>query len=191
MEYNEPMAKRRKKIRPPSRFPLVLVSFGLVLLALWGVHRYFYIRSMSLSDAILARYAKETGMSAPVSISVGDTIHLPVVEAGNVDGTWAISNTAANHVHQSASPGGRGNIVIYAHNTASLFSPLDTVRIGTPITIRTSDGALHQYIVASVSWVTPGHTELLLPTTIETLTLYTCAGLLDSLRIVVRAVPAK
>ena len=191
MEYNEHMAKRRKKIRPVSRFPIILIAIGLLLLTLWGVHRYLYTRSMSLSDAILARYAKETGLSVPASISVGTAIHLPVVEAGKVGGTWAISQTSASHVFESGLPGGRGNIIIYAHNTASLFGRLDKVGIGTPITIRTKDTKVYHYIVASVSWVTPGHTELLAPTTTETLTLYTCAGILDNLRIVVRAVPAR
>ena len=175
-----------------NRFPLILLSFGLVLLTLWGVHRYCYIRSLTLSDAILAAFAHQKTQGAyPIHITVGTSINLPVVEAGKMDGSWAISQTSANHVHESALPGTRGNTIIYAHNARDLFGPLDKVTIGTAIVVRTTDGELHHYIVASISWVTPGHTELLLPTPTETLTLYTCAGLLDSLRIVVRAVPAK
>ena len=182
------MARRKKQ---PSRLPLILISFGLMLLTLWGIHRYFYTRSMSLSDAILASFARQTSAGAlPVHITIGTRISLPVVEAGKVDGTWAISQTSANYVHESATPGTAGNIIIYAHNSDNLFGKLDKVTIGDTITVRTTDGNLHRYIVASVSWVTPGHTELLAPTTVETLTLYTCAGILDSLRIVVRAIPA-
>jgi len=185
------MAKRRKK-KKQNRFPLILVSFGLVLLSFWGIHRYFYARSISLSDAILAQYAKEPStLPAPIHITVASRISLPVVEAGKTDGAWAISQTSANHVYESAMPGTRGNTIIYAHNAKNLFGRLDTVIVGDPVTIRTTDGALHRYTVTSTVWVTPGHTELLSPTTAETLTLYTCAGILDSLRIVVRAVPAK
>jgi LPXTG-site transpeptidase (sortase) family protein len=173
-----------------AKFPMILIAIGLLLLSLWGVHRYFYNRSIGLSDAILARFAKESSsLPTPIHITVGNSISLPVVEAGKVNNMWAISQTAANHVRESAMPGTRGNIIIYAHNTANLFGPLDKVTEGNPIEIRTSDGALHRYTVTSVQWVTPGHTELLSPTPTETLTLYTCAGLLDSLRIVVRAVP--
>jgi sortase (surface protein transpeptidase) len=170
----------------------VLIAFGMLLVSLWGIHRYFYDQAMTLSGAILAQYAKEPATQPlPIHITVGNSISLPVVESGKVDGTWAISQTGANHVSESAVPGTRGNTIIYAHNAGNLFGPLDKITVGAPIAVRTTDGELHRYTVASVSWVTPGHTELLLPTTIETLTLYTCAGILDSLRIVVRAIPAK
>ncbi len=183
------MAKNKKK---QNRFPLILISFGIILLSLWGVHRYFYNQTMSISNAILAQYAKGPSTSpTPIHITVGTSISLPVVEAGEVDGTWAISQTSANHVHQSAVPGAPGNTIIYAHNAGNLFGPLDKVTVGDPVAIRTTDGALHRYTVTSIEWVTPGHTELLSQTSAETLTLYTCGGLLDSLRIVVRAVPAK
>lgn len=187
------MTKRsRKKRAKSSKFPIFLIALGLLLVSLWGLHRYFYDQAMTLSNAILAKYAKESVTRAfPVHITIANSISLPVVEAGKVGDTWAISQTSANHVRESATPGTRGNSIIYAHNSGNLFGPLDKVTIGEPVTIRTSDGAIHRYLVASTTWVTPGHTELLSPTTTETLTLYTCAGILDSLRIVVRAVPAK
>jgi len=184
-------ARSRKKHTKPSRFPILLIAFGVFLMSLWSVHRYFYNQVMTLSNTILAQYAKEPATQPlPIHITVGNIISLPVVEAGKVDDTWAISQTSANHVRESVVPGTRGNIIIYGHNAGNLFGPLDKVKIGDPIVIRTTDGASHRYLVASVTWVTPGHTELLTPTNTETLTLYTCGGLLDSLRIVVRAVPA-
>lgn len=181
-----------RKKNPSSRFPVILITFGLALLGLWGIHRYFYMRSMSISDAILAMYAKtNTSKTIPIHITIGKTVSLPIVEAGYINGTWAISQIAANHVHESAAPGEAGNIIIYAHNAPNLFGPLDKIAVGDPIEIRSLDGSVHRYTVTSYSWVTPGHTELLAPTTTETLTLYTCAGLLDSLRIVVRAIPIR
>jgi LPXTG-site transpeptidase (sortase) family protein len=194
MEYNEPMAKRRRKIRSTfsTQFSTALLVFGIALLTLWGIHRYFYNQTMTLSRAILAQYAKEPStLPSPIHITVDDLISLPVVEAGKVAGTWAISQTSANHVYESAMPGTRGNSIIYAHNSENLFGGLDKVTIGDPITIRTTDGALHRYTVTSIVWVTPGHIEFLSQTNAETLTLYTCGGILDSLRIVVRAVPAR
>jgi len=170
---------------------MILIIFGVILMSLWGIHRYFYNQTMSISNAILAQYAKEPStVPPPIHISIGN-ISLPVVEAGKVGDTWAISQTSANHVRESALPGTRGNIIIYAHNTNNLFGKLEDSKVGDPISIRTTDGLLHRYTVISVQWVTPGHTELLSPTPHETLTLYTCAGLLDSLRNVVQAVPAK
>jgi LPXTG-site transpeptidase (sortase) family protein len=185
-------AKRRNKRKTSAIFPMVLILCGVLLMSLWGIHRYYYNRSISLSDAILARFAREDAVHPfPVSISVNKLINLPVVEAGKVNGVWAISQSAANHVHGSAVPGEPGNIIIYGHNAGNIFGPLDKAKIGDQIVVRTGDAITHRYMVASVIWVTPGHTELLSPTTIETLTLYTCGGLLDSLRIVIRAVPTK
>jgi LPXTG-site transpeptidase (sortase) family protein len=188
------MTKRRKKNRSTfsKQLSIALLAFGIGLLTLWGAHRFFYARSISLSDMILAQYTNtHSTLPAPIHITVGGSINLPVVEAGKVNGTWAISQTSANHVYESAMPGTRGNSIIYAHNAGNLFGPLDKITVGDPVTVLTTDGVLHRYRVTSEEWVTPGHTELLSQTKTETLTLYTCAGLLDSLRIVVRAVPAK
>jgi LPXTG-site transpeptidase (sortase) family protein len=185
MKKKHPLTKKH-----PSRFPIILIVIGLTLISIWGIHQYFYTRSLSLSDALLASFAEEKLTGAlPIHIAIGDRIRLPVVESGKQDGVWAISQTSANHVRNSAVPGEMNNIIFYAHNTAPLFGPLDKVNVGDPIAIRMTDGSLHRYTVVSTAWVTTGHTELLSPTTHELLTLYTCGGLLDSLRIVVQALP--
>jgi LPXTG-site transpeptidase (sortase) family protein len=189
-------AKRRKKQHKPKAlplFPILLITLGMLCVGFWGAHRVLYERSLTLSDAILARFAKEQpkGLALPIHITISNTINLPVVPAGKVDGVWAISKTSANYVHGSAVPGQPGNTIIYAHNSPEMFGPLDKVKEGDAVAVRATDGTLHRYTVSSVVWVTPGHTELLSPTKEETITLYTCGGLLDALRIVVRAEPIR
>ena len=175
-----------------QRFPFILIAFGSLLLGIWGTHRFFYNQAISLSEKLLASYASEpSGTSLPIHITINDVVSLPIVEAGRINGAWTVSETSANHVHESASPGNPGNIIIYAHNAPRLFGSLTEVKEGDAIAIRTTDSILHRYRVASTVWVTTGHTELLMPTATEVLTIYTCAGLLDSLRVVVRAVPVK
>jgi LPXTG-site transpeptidase (sortase) family protein len=183
------MARRKKQ----SRFPLILVSFGLVLVAVWGVHRYFYSRSISLSDTILAAYKARRPETAayPIHITISGITSVPVVEAGRENGVWTVSTTSANHVIQSALPGENGNIIIYGHNANKIFGYLMDIKTGAIVNIRESDGSLHTYTVTDTKYVFPSQTQLLSPTTHEVLTLYTCTGLLDSLRFVVRAVPAK
>jgi LPXTG-site transpeptidase (sortase) family protein len=187
------MAKRRKKILPPSRLPIVLIAIGLSLLTLWGVHRYFYARSISLSDTILAAYKAQRPATAsyPIHIEIDGITNIPIVEAGRENGVWTVSPTSANHVIQSALPGENGNIILYGHNLNSIFGYLMAIKIGASINIRMTDGSLHRYTVTETQVVAPGQTQLLAPTTHEVLTLYTCTGLLDSLRFVVRAVPAQ
>jgi LPXTG-site transpeptidase (sortase) family protein len=186
------MAKRKiKKAR--SRIPLILIALGLMLVGLWGVHRYFYNRSISLSDAILTAYKAQrpAGASYPIHIEIDGITNVPIVEAGRQNGVWTVSNTSANHVIQSALPGENGNIILYGHNLNSIFGYLMNIKIGDIINIRMTDTTLHTYSVTDTQYVTPSQTQLLAPTTHEVLTLYTCTGLLDSLRFVVRAVPAK
>lgn len=110
------MKKTRKKsiirkIKPQSSFNLAnaLILLGSLLLILWGVHRYTYNRSLSLSDALLASYKTDNTVAAlPIHISLGTHISLPIVEAGKSNGVWAVSQTSANHVHNSALPGEKG-----------------------------------------------------------------------------------
>ncbi len=182
----------RKKILQPkirSYISEILIIGGVLLLLLWGFHRFAYNRAISLSDVLLASYANEGHTSQPIHIAIGKRISLPVVEAGKIDGNWTISKTSANHVRQSAQPGQKGNSIIYGHNTNKIFGFLLDVKVGDSIKIRMTDGTLYQYKATETHYVWPTQTELLAPTKEEILTLYTCAGLLDSLRFVVRAVP--
>lgn len=52
------MGEAAGRTHATSRFPIFLIAIGLVLVGLWGTHRYFYNRSLALSDAILASYAR-------------------------------------------------------------------------------------------------------------------------------------
>ena len=185
------MSKRRKK-KVSYHIPLVLIIIGLTLVSLWGLHRYLYNRSMSLSDALVASYkATRTEVAFPIHISIGDKIRVQVVEATKVNGSLAVSKTTANHLLKSALPGEAGNIVIYGHNLNTVFGYLVDARVGDPVRMYTNDGKLHQYKITEIHIVYPSQTALLTPTTTEALTLYTCTGLLDSLRFVARAEPLR
>lgn len=183
----------RKKISKTESygiFPYILICVGVLLSCVWGLHRYLYSRSISLSDALIASYTRQDrGTSVPIHITIGTRISLPVVEAGMVNGMLSVSQTSANHLHDSAMPGQRGNIIIYGHNLNKIFGYLVDSRVGDPVSIRMTDGSLHTYRITDIHAVWPSQTELLEPTTSETLTLYTCTGLLDSLRFVARATP--
>lgn len=186
--------KTRKVI---SRFPIFLIILGLALIGAWGLHRFLYNRSLRLSDRLLASYSQESNQKAvPIHITISppagegrNTIQLQIVEAGKVEGAWTVSPSAANHVHGSAIPGEAGNTIIYGHNLNTVFGYLVDSRPGDSVRIYTNDGKLHQYKISEIHIVDPSQTALLSPATTEVLTLYTCTGLLDSLRFVARALP--
>lgn len=182
----------RRKKRAASKLPAVLIIVGLLLIGVWGLHRYLYARSLSLSDALVASYKTDHTLGAfPIHISVGDKIRIQVVEATKVNGTLAVSQAAANHLLESALPGENGNVIIYGHNLNTIFGYLVDAKVGDPVRIYTNDGKLHAYTITQIQIVDPSQTALLSPTTREVLTLYTCTGLLDSLRFVARAEPVK
>lgn len=186
--------KQRKKIIPKSHtrpLGVIFLCVGMLLLSYYLIHTALYNRSLSLSTRLLQAFsAKKNSLSAlPLHISIGETIRLPVIEAGVVDGKWLIAEDKANHVWNSANPTDKGNIIIYAHNTPPLFGTLENVAIGEYVHVVTSDGVDHQYQIISKEVVSPAYTTPLQPTSAETLTIYTCTGFLDSQRLVIRAIP--
>lgn len=188
------MVKRKKPKQIRRKYNHLLGTFfialGIVLLSFWGLHKLLYIRSLTLSVQHTLQLASQAPpTSYPSAIRIGSLIHVPVVAAGYVNGSWLISDKSANHVTKSASPGEKGNIIIYAHNTPGLFGPLNRAAIGDMVTVTTKNGSEHRYRIDEIVNVAPSNTSLLMPSPFEILTIYTCTGFLDSRRLVVRATP--
>lgn len=186
------MPKRKSKKKQSTPFYLILITLGLVLMGLWGLHKFLYNRSLGLSNALVASYkSTRSQLAFPIHIAIGNKISIPVTEETVVAGSLQVSPTDASHLLASALPGEAGNVIIYGHNLNSIFGYLVDAQIGNTVRIYTDDGKLHQYKISEIQIVDPSQTALLAPTTSEVLTLYTCTGLLDSLRFVARAQPIK
>jgi LPXTG-site transpeptidase (sortase) family protein len=124
-----------------------------------------------------------------VHIRIGESISIPVTEVVKANESYPDSLTTAGHLQASALPGETGNSIIFGANRTTVFGLLSTMRVGDPVSVRTSDGLLHTYSITAVHTVEPTQTELLAPTTTEVLTIYTPTGLLDSQRLIIRAEP--
>lgn len=118
------------------------------------------------------------------------SIDLSIVEANVVDGYWELSETTASHGVGSANPGENGNIVVFAHAREGLFLPLRNIKAGDTIYILTKD-RWSRYQVFETKEVAPAESQVIAPTPVETLTLYTCSGFLDSKRLIVSAKPLR
>ena len=116
-------------------------------------------------------------------------IDLPIDEGEIKDGIWQISYKNATHLRTSANPGTAGNIVIYGHNKKAIFGNLPYLSIGQEIILKTEGGELIKYQVYKKDFVGPDRVDLVSPTDFEELTIYTCWGLFDSQRVVVKALP--
>jgi len=112
------------------------------------------------------------------------------VDVGSVkDGVWQISYDHPTFLDSSARPGNGGNTVIYGHNKKAIFGNLPYLSLGQKILVRTADGVIHSYIAYQKDFVSPDRVDLVSPTNSEELTIYTCYGLFDQSRVVVKAKP--
>ena len=133
--------------------------------------------------------SEKKNTESPVKIIIPRiNIDLPVTESKIVNGYWELSKNTASHGEGSASPGEKGNIVVFAHARQGLFYNLKDVKKDDVIYIFTKD-KWRTYKVRDITSVFPNQIEVIKPTTDETLTLYTCTGFYDEKRLIVRATP--
>lgn len=125
----------------------------------------------------------------PTHITIPGFIDSSITPEMYRDGVWSISATAASHLNTSAYPGQPNNIIIYGHNKPSIFGPLKRLSGTEEILITLADGSIKKYKVLEIKQVTTDQLQYLHPTVGEVLTLYTCAGVFDSERLIVRALP--
>ncbi len=126
---------------------------------------------------------------APHSVSipaVGITQYLEPTMI--LDNSWMIAKQHASYLVSSARPGENNNIVIYGHNTQKMFGRLVDVKLGDTIRVE-SDESVATYRVTRKLNVSPEFVTAIQPTTTETLSIYTCIGVLDSRRLVLQAEP--
>lgn len=170
---------------------ILAIVFGISIFS-FGAYHYFSIRILSFAKPPPETIITKNRAELPAKISIPDLkIDLPIEEGFIKDGVWQISEAKASHLNTSARPGEGGNIVIYGHNKRVIFGSLPFVRIGAKITITNKAGQTHSYEVTNKLYANPDQVNLLYPTDYEQLTIYTCAGLFDSQRFVIKAKPIK
>ena len=84
----------------------------------------------------------------------------------------AVLRRAVGHLRETALPGERGNVVLAAHRD-TFFRPLERIRVGDAITLRTLAGEF-VYLVEWIAVVRPSEVQVIAYTDRNTLTLITC-----------------
>jgi len=143
-----------------------------------------------LSFKDIPKEAQNQTGDRPVQVIIPSLkIDLPVESANIKNGVWDISYSNATFLNSSSRPGNGGNVVVYGHNKKLIFGNLPYLSIGQKITIKTEDGTLYNYEVYRKDFVKPDRIDLVSPTDHEELTLFTCWGLFDSQRVVIKGKP--
>ena len=168
--------------------PTLLIFLGLLIFFI-GAFRYYQIRILSFTKPVAVAQTAQVGeLPAQITIpSIG--IDLPVDLGEIKSGVWQISYNNPTFLNTSARPGTGGNIVIYGHNKKVIFGNLPYLSLGQKIFIKTADGKIHTYIAYQKDFVGSDRVDLVSPTNKEELTIYTCWGLFDSRRAVIKAKP--
>lgn len=183
--------KKELFITVPARLAIVsLAGFLLVFVSSWWLLYSQTVLSFKAAPIVVAN--AELRGATPINVSIADVqIDLQVTPTAIIDGIWQVPDGSAAYLESSARPKEDGNIVIYAHNKKSLFGPLRTVKVGATVDLTADDGATYSYTVTEIRVVKPENVGEVLPTDHEVLTLYTCTGLFDSLRLVIKAYPSQ
>ena len=111
---------------------------------------------------------------------------LPVAAALIRDNEWDLFDDKVSWLSTSAVPG-EGNVILYAHNTSSLFGDLYQLQEGDSVEVLQGN-KWTQYTVTESRKVTPTEVEAVLSDENQ-LTLYTCEGSFFQKRRVVYASP--
>jgi LPXTG-site transpeptidase (sortase) family protein len=187
------MAKKKSTPTKLRRLPDVMMVAGILLIILWGVHRLFYRRSLSFDAGVVDQYATPSQQVAqkpiPTHIYAQWCLDVDIKPEAFDNGEWGVSSDVASYLIQSARPGEAGNIILYGHNTRKILGNIRAFKGYETITLTLSDGSTREYKIESMHEVSPQKVEYLSPTDTETLTIYTCSGLMDAKRFVVVAKP--
>ena len=178
-----------KRLLKKLNFSLVLVFIGFFLLS-FGAVNYYLVRILSFSKVPVAAAQSVQNLDIPVEIII-PSIQIDLkVEPGQIkDGVWLISDSSATFLNTSAAPGSGGDTVIYGHNKKAIFGNLPYLSLGQKIIVKTQNGKIYNYVADQKFFVGPDRVDLVSPSSTEELTIYTCWGLFDSQRAVVKAKP--
>jgi LPXTG-site transpeptidase (sortase) family protein len=175
-----------KKISISS--PLFFLTLGIFLLIFGGVN-YYRVRVLSFTKSPVVAPIEQKG-ELPVRVAIPSVGIDLAVDVGEIkDGVWKISYNNATFLDGSGRPGGGNNVVIYGHNKKAIFGNLPFLSLGQKIYVKTADGKLHKYEAYQKDFVGSNRVDLVSPTNKEELTIYTCWGLFDSQRVVIKAKP--
>lgn len=166
-------------------FDTVILGLGIFFLCFSG---YLVLERESPRNLVFAEASNNTTIT-PIRLTISNIgLDLPILPAQIQGQKWDITKDGVSYLVTTPLPGSQGNSVMYGHNWSNLLGNLEKVKTGDIIEVKNSDGKVYPYVVHFISVVTPNETHIYNNTTDYRLTIYTCAGFLDSKRLVVTAI---
>jgi LPXTG-site transpeptidase (sortase) family protein len=127
--------------------------------------------------------------SIPQRINIPSAmIDIPIIPGGIVDSSnWILSESEAMYLPTSGKLAEGFNTIIYAHKRPGLFGTLSNVHWGDIINVYDSEGKPYTYKIYSIESIHPSQVGKLKSDKDNTLTLFTCDGIFDQARLLVKA----
>lgn len=164
---------------------LIILSLGLFS-ARYNPYRLSF--GFSPQNSALKKPSQAHALTQPVRISLPDvSIDLPIVSSTIVGQKWETTDAGVSYLDLSPIPGENGNSILYGHNWTQLLGPLVKAVPGQLIYISYADGSVKTFRIEATALVASDDVHILDPSSEPLLTLYTCAGFMDSKRFVVTA----
>lgn len=163
-------------------FGRVLISFGVfTILVTIFLTQMAYIAPNKQTVVLNESTVTTNSLS---SIRFNDTTYK--LEKGTFKyGLWPLSDSNPVYLESSGNPDQPGNIIIYGHNTPKIFGSLSLLKEGSEVILTTSYSTFLVYKIDTIKKVFPQEVDILQQGSEERLTLFTCTGLFDSMRLVV------
>lgn len=161
---------------------LIFIMFGLYLLS-----QRYSPNKLSFND-LSANTVSVSGQMPEKIVIPSLNLNLPVYPAQIKDNEWEATAKGVSYLISSPVPGEIGNSVIYGHNWSSLLGPLVRIKPGDKIEVVMDSGDKKTFVVNFTTLVDPSQTGILAASDDARITIYTCAGFLDSKRFVATAI---
>ena len=130
---------------------------------------------------------KQAQSDMPVAVIVPAVkMYVSITQGGISNGNWILSDNSALYLPTSGRVGEGYNTIIYAHNTNNLFGPLKWVNIGDSILLKDSEGRMLEYKIYEKKDIQPYDLKGLYSKEANIVTLFTCDGWFDDVRLLVR-----
>lgn len=169
----------------------ILISSGIVIVIVASV--LLWKRNdpnrLQFDSKDIPDTAGATQLAEPVGLIIESLrLKLPIIPATKKGEMWETTASGVSYLTLSPRPGESGNSILYGHNWGSILGSLHSIRPGQIIEIYYSDGTVREFVVLSLSEISPQDISVLDASDDSRVTLYTCSGFFDQKRLVVIAV---
>jgi LPXTG-site transpeptidase (sortase) family protein len=185
------MAKKSAKktsLKKTKMGPAGVLILAGILLILAGNILSWSNNLGNIFQPLLAKEKEDSFYFLPQTIFIPSiSLKAPIKIGGIAGGQWILRTDSVMVMSPSGHPWEDKSLILYAHKRKGLFLDLKNLAIGDKIVLEGLSGKSFVYEVVSKEDTKPDQVSKLQSDTANTLALFTCDGLFDESRFIVKA----